>query len=589
MSKIINNKFDAKTLGIKKEINEEIGKLKNNRIHYTNNHNPKMTKSKEKPNIHQNQIINIKFEERNKKNVIQKRSFHTLADNNKNNRKNNYNGDSRSVSNDKKSKNSSSKENIKIRTKVIKKKNLGQVERVVIDLINNNEDNYSIKTEQSNNYSIYENNNNGNNNYLRHREKENEKSLDSIQFKNKDNNCTNSNNSINERFIAINKIEGRWLNNSISNNEINLSFIINDIDKKKREIENIINKWNKENIIKKEDKINFLKIPQKKDMKIKKEIDFNYLVNENEIKRKKTKEKIDKWNNGIKTIRGENLTFMVNNMKIKEKEIDDLLIRWNNCLKDDNKIIISFEKLKEKNIFKYSEENYLRDMLSQVNFSENNNIFYIIALENNFNEPSKLNYKVINPKNKNELESYVINFYNENKIKYNESNSNNILNEIPQLNPIIILNEEQMDKLYEKINIKNKNKDSGAGSMLDSKKENADTNFTISKQIAIDYEIVERLSNSENTKTEKFCDTKKVYKEFGQTTPIAMMSEKFLVYGVSRNIKYSIQAPQSNFNLKGKGVKISTKFDIHKLVINKFNLWIERIDKIDTFKSNFTK
>ena len=146
-----------------------------------------------------------------------------------------------------------------------------------------------------------------------------------------------------------------------------------------------------------------------------------------------------------------------------------------------------------------------------------------------------------------------------------------------------------MDKLYEKINIKNKNKDSGAGSMLDSKKENADTNFTISKQIAIDYEIVERLSNSENTKTEKFCDTKKVYKEFGQTTPIAMMSEKFLVYGVSRNIKYSIQAPQSNFNLKGKGVKISTKFDIHKLVINKFNLWIERIDKIDTFKSNFTK
>ena len=110
--------------------------------------------------------------------------------------------------------------------------------------------------------------------------------MDSIQFKNKDNNCTNSNNSINERFIAINKIEGRWLNNSISNNEINLSFIINDIDKKKREIENIINKWNKENIIKKEDKINFLKIPQKKDMKIKKEIDFNYLVNENEIKRK---------------------------------------------------------------------------------------------------------------------------------------------------------------------------------------------------------------------------------------------------------------------------------------------------------------
>ena len=68
-----------------------------------------------------------------------------------------------------------------------------------------------------------------------------------------------------------------------------------------------------------------------------------------------------------------------------------------------------------------------------------------------------------------------------------------------------------------------------------------------------------------------------------------MMSEKFLVYGVSRNIKYSIQAPQFNFNLNGKGVKISSKFDINKLIISKFNLWIERIDKIDTFKSNFTK
>ena len=37
---------------------------------------------------------------------------------------------------------------------MIKKRNIGQVERVVIDLIN--EDIDSIKTEQSNNYSIYD-------------------------------------------------------------------------------------------------------------------------------------------------------------------------------------------------------------------------------------------------------------------------------------------------------------------------------------------------------------------------------------------------------------------------------------------------
>ena len=40
MSKITNsNKFDNKKLGINKEINEKIGQLKNNRIHYTSSQN----------------------------------------------------------------------------------------------------------------------------------------------------------------------------------------------------------------------------------------------------------------------------------------------------------------------------------------------------------------------------------------------------------------------------------------------------------------------------------------------------------------------------------------------------------------------
>ena len=60
MSKIINNKFDAKTLGIKKEINEEIGKLKNNRIHKTNKQKKKMIKNKEKKKIKKKQKIKKK-------------------------------------------------------------------------------------------------------------------------------------------------------------------------------------------------------------------------------------------------------------------------------------------------------------------------------------------------------------------------------------------------------------------------------------------------------------------------------------------------------------------------------------------------
>ena len=591
MSKITNKKFDNRTLGIKQEINEEIGHLKNDRIHYTNNHIQKNTKSKEKPNIHQNQIINIKFEERNKKNLFQKKSYNTTVDNINNNRKNNYNNDNKSVSKDKNSKKSSSKDNIRIKTKVIKKKNIGQVERVVIDLIN--EDVYSIKTDQSNNYSsAYDNNNNNNYTNLRHKEKEIEKSIDSFQYKNnKDNNGTNSNNSINERFLAINKIEGRWANNSISNKEINFSFVVTEIDKKKREIENMINKWKNENIIKKGEKISFLKNNKIDNiMKIQKEIDINYNIDENDIKINKNKELFDKWNNDVKTMRVDNVSFVVDNIKIKEKEIDDLLVRWNNCLKDDNKIIISFEKIKDKNIFKYSEENYIKDVLSKVIFIKNSNIFYIMTLgNNNLKDPIKLNYKIINPKDKNELETSVKNFYNENKLKNSVSQSTNSLNQIPQLNPIIVLNEEQMNQLYEKLNIKNKSKDSGTGTVLDSKKENVETNFTISKQIAIDYEIVEQLSNSFNSKTEKVYDIRKVYQEFGQSTPLAMLYEKFLVYGVSRNMKYSIQAPQVNLNYPGKRNKNSNKFDPSKLIINKFSLWVERIDKIDSYKSSNTK
>ena len=103
MSKIItSNKFDNKSLGINREINEEIGQLKNNRIHYTTNQNLKNSKSREKQNIYQNQRINIRLEERNK---------HTPLNQKKSNTKISYNNykDNQSLSKDKISKKSSSK------------------------------------------------------------------------------------------------------------------------------------------------------------------------------------------------------------------------------------------------------------------------------------------------------------------------------------------------------------------------------------------------------------------------------------------------------------------------------------------------
>ena len=555
MSKIItSNKFDNKSLGINREINEEIGQLKNNRIHYTTNQNLKNSKSREKQNIYQNQRINIRLEERNK---------HTPLNQKKSNTKISYNNykDNQSLSKDKISKKSSSKskEKIKlIKTKVIKKRNIGQVERVVIDLIN--EDIDSIKTEQSNNYSIYDSEK-----QFRHNKEYNIN--DSIQYKNKDNNGTNSTNSINEKLLAINKIEGRWLNNSISNNEVNLSFIYNEIQSQKMMIENMIKNW-------------------KKNIQIKKEVNINFIKDKNAFYYKNMKEK---WNNDIKIIKGNNLTFLVDEVKLKEKEMNDMLLRWNNGLKNDNNIIISFKELQDKNIFKYSEEKYLKDVISSSQFPEiinnNNNIFYLLNISNN---PNKLNYKVINPKDKNELESLVFSFYKENKLNSNIKGSNNSLEQLFQIYPLIILNEEQMNQLNEKIN-KSKIKDSVEYTGTDSKKENADTQFTISKQIAIDYEIIEQ-TQSNITKTDKLSDTRKIFQDFGQSTPLSMLYEKFLVFAVSRNIKYSVNSPQNNVFYINEINKIKKYgFDSEKLLVNKFSLWIEKIDKIESIPSTEKK
>ena len=542
---IINNKFDNKNLGINHEINEEIGQLKNNRIHYTTNQQ-KNNKSKEK--LYQNQRINIKFEERNRL---------TGSGINKSNTKINYsnNKDNKSSSKDKFNKKSSSKskEKVKlIKTQIIKKRNIGQVERVVIDLIN--EDIDSIKTDQSNNYSIYDS------------EKhfgQNKEINGNIPYKNKDNNGTNSTNSVNEKLMSINKIEGRWSNNSISNKEVNLFLICDEIQRQKKQIYNMINMWNK-------------------NVKVKKEIDLTFICN-NKIN----------WNKNNKIIKENKLVFIIDKMKKKEKEMNDLIIKQN-YLNEENKIINSLEKLKEKNNFKYFEEKYLNDVLSKISFTNNykdNNIFYLFNITNTLNNSSKFNYKVINPKDKTELKSLVMDFYNENKLNCGSNKSNDSSHQLFEINPLMILNEEQMIQLNEKFN-KLKTRDSASITGTESKKDNHDTTYTISKQIAIDYEIIEQ-SISNISKTEKNSEARKIYQNFGQSTPISMLYDKFLIFSVSRNIKYCVHSPQSNIyypNIINRQ-KNSTNagFSQDKLNINKFYLWIEKIEKINSINSSDKK
>ncbi len=69
-----------------------------------------------------------------------------------------------------------------------------------------------------------------------------------------------------------------------------------------------------------------------------------------------------------------------------------------------------------------------------------------------------------------------------------------------------------------------------------------------------------------------------------------MLYEKFLVFAVSRNIKYSVNSPQNNVFYINELNKIKKYgFDSEKLLVNKFSLWIEKIDKIESIPSTEKK
>ena len=237
------------------------------------------------------------------------------------------------------------------------------------------------------------------------------------------------------------------------------------------------------------------------------------------------------------------------------------------------------------------EKQYINDLIQNINISDNNNInFFILNYDNNINNLNKINYKIIKPNNKKELESILYTYYNENKINIEKSDDLNkdnnlsqfLLNKNAYINPIFILNDEQVTQLYEEFN---------------NKKEWNNISLNIAKEIEINYEIIEPYSPSEknkdesNIKMEKINDLKlkgqnKLYEDFGDTTPLNMLQEKFYVYAVSRNIKFAIQSSQSSINFISTNSNNINKKNENKIGINHFSLWIERVDKLDSYKSS---
>lgn len=404
----------------------------------------------------------------------------------------------------------------------------------------------------------------------------------------------------------LNKIITRWNNKNKNITLENISFNIDNIKVKEKEINNIVTRWNNEN-----KNINLDNI--------------SFIINDLEIKEKEKKKIIKDWNENSQNIIGDNFSFLNNNgneniniLKGKKKEKENSLNKWDN-VKIENKIILSFEVIRDKTTFKYSDENYINDLIKNIYLSENNtNHFFILCKDKNESNLNKINYKEIKPNNKNELELELYNFYNQNKnidnninISEDISNNNinqNIINNRNHINPIFILNNEHIKQLYNELY-----KGSwGSAAVIESKKEWSETTLTMAKQIRIDYEVVEPYSRSENNKnssdtsnidkkSEKTNDNNKgksqnLYADFGQSTPLSLLQGKYYLYAVSRINKYSVNSPQPCISIYSKYDKIDNEnnknyiyFDLDRLNINHFSLWIERIDKLDSSKSSETR
>ena len=553
-SKNNQKKFAFSSLSIYRVADEEIGKLKNNRIHYTYQGGLKTNNDIQKKNrdLYQSHQINLKHPQNQKKSkekdyrnksVVKVQHYTNVnsyieIEPKNQSKKNGLKASNVSKEKDKLSYNKKSVNTYK--TKAMKKRNMGHIDRIIIDLVNDDEDNDTVKTESNyykkekffKKYIINNNEENYNNN--------------NESLTNKDNNIANKDGL----QYALNMVENRWKNKYAESKENNISLLSNQIYRKKKEIESIvIKKDNKQDPVK---EINFSILKERKI--IKKQEDNNDINNNN------------------------------------------IINRWNKNIQKENNKYFSLLKEINKNNFKYSEKDYIKDLTRNINIPPNNETaFYIINNDNFINESNKLDYKLVKPKNKNQLESELFSYYQEKKNNYLKNKDNN---EELKINPIYILSDKQIKQFFEELNIDNKPRN---------KNEFYNTQLSIAKQTAIDYEIIEiftpknnNIDNNSNNAISKrssvlssylrnektsevnYGKEKKSSGDFRQYTPISMLNDKFHVYAVSRNIKYSVPQRQGfiNFLSYNKG-----SFNYDKLKKNNFSLKIEWYEK-DSYKNS---
>ena len=297
----------------------------------------------------------------------------------------------------------------------------------------------------------------------------------------------------------------------------------------------------------------------------------------------------------FRNIKNESSKNINKNVIMKENNFEIISNKnWANKIREENENFFTIYKtgLKE-NKYLYKEINYIKDLCNSITLPKDiNNELYIINPPNNYELTNKIKYQIIKPKDRNELESQLLEYYTQNKINYNTNIDNNDDIEESKLKPIYVLNKPQINQLYNELNDINEIKEKKIEKSTERKEwGNGNNIFSISKQIGLDYEVIEvftpainKDNNTYRTKTDPLNsnDIKENYKsnsqEFGQYTPLSLLNEKFFLYAISRNIKFSVPENQGFINYLNydKYKRIEYKKEQYQLQKNKFSLKIAR-------------
>ena len=399
-------------------------------------------------------------------------------------------------------------------------------------------------------------------------------------------------------------------NNQIKNkiqNDIKKNFLIKSFDificgnqnLKSKNI-HITNSTKKDNVVYKEiidTKINKNEIEEKKS-----EVDNN-LINSLEIINKRWKEEQREFKMRLSYINKAEV-FVVNLEKYKQELISKINFDKINTKNNDNCYIFIKQDMKSKEI------KFIYEIIKPNSRKDVDDLFNkFIKNDNKENDSNLINNST--PLNNGKKKSK---FSNQNSPQVNKINSINISNN--SFYPLLIFNYSELKNIISNIEkdlkIPKEKKDNkyilednislnykGINQKINQRNSPKKEKEKINKKKALlptkvdEYELINKFDNlikkkiieltiNKTNKVEKKekNNSKNIIiksKDFGQSTPISLLKEKYFIYAVSKWSKYSIINPEINLYYKYSYKSGFPKFDSNILKINNFYLGIEKI------------